>query len=186
MPESLLWYITSCVSVFDAFIIRDLTLGTKMGKRSVPQRCYDRDRGGKQCIKIVPFTLPVLVLWHCSRWLMLSFQVSIPRHCWPRLVCFDDISVETRITTFSGYSHFLIWIILPPTPLNKQTLILIQMMRVNCDTAQEYYMQQTIKDKLQGYSYAYPKSTATILISMAQELKQLRDNMAACVAGAWT
>lgn len=88
MPVSLLWDITSCVSVFGAFIIRDLILGTKKGKRSVPQRCYDRDRGGKQCIKVAPFTLPVLVLWHCSRWLMLNFQVSIPRHCWPRLVCF--------------------------------------------------------------------------------------------------
>ena len=50
-------------------------------------------------------------------------------------------------------------------------------MRVNCDTAQEYYIQQTIKDKLQGYNYAYPKSTATILLTLSIELQQLRDQL---------
>ena len=50
-------------------------------------------------------------------------------------------------------------------------------MRVNCDTAQEYYIQQTIKDKLQGYNYAYPKSTASILLSLSIDLQQLRDQL---------
>ena len=56
---------------------------------------------------------------------------------------------------------------------------MVQMMRVNCDTAQEYYVQQTIKDKLQGYNYAYPKSTATILLSLSLDLQQLRDQLQA-------
>jgi hypothetical protein len=51
------------------------------------------------------------------------------------------------------------------------------MMRVNCDTAQEYYIQQTIKDKLHGYNYAYPKSTATILLSLSLDLQMLRDQL---------
>ena len=56
------------------------------------------------------------------------------------------------------------------------------MMRVNCDTAQEYYIQQTIKDKLQGYNYAYPKSTAAILLTLSVDLQQLRDQLQACNA----
>ena len=57
------------------------------------------------------------------------------------------------------------------------------MMRVNCDTAQEYYIQQTIKDKLQGYNYAYPKSTATVLLSLSVDLQQLRDQLQASSTG---
>ncbi|KAK7491630.1 hypothetical protein BaRGS_00017083 [Batillaria attramentaria] len=62
----------------------------------------------------------------------------------------------------------------PSLFLLLHTFIRFKMMRVNCDTAQEYYIQQTIKDKLHGYNYAYPKSTAAILLSLALDLKQLR------------
>lgn len=50
------------------------------------------------------------------------------------------------------------------------------MMKVNCDTAQEYYLQQTIKDKLQGYSFTHPKCRATILLQLALELQQLKED----------
>lgn len=49
-------------------------------------------------------------------------------------------------------------------------------MRVNCDTAQEYYIQQTIKDKLQGYSFTHPKCTGSVLIELAMELKQIKED----------
>ncbi|XP_076436361.1 protein unc-80 homolog isoform X3 [Babylonia areolata] len=68
----------------------------------------------------------------------------------------------------------------PSLFLLLHTFIRFKMMRVNCDTAQEYYIQQTIKDKLQGYHYAYPKSTATILLTLSVELQQLRDQLQAC------
>ncbi|KAL8568215.1 hypothetical protein ACOMHN_027738 [Nucella lapillus] len=70
----------------------------------------------------------------------------------------------------------------PSLFLLLHTFIRFKMMRVNCDTAQEYYIQQTIKDKLQGYNYAYPKSTATILLTLSVELQHLRDQLQACTA----
>ncbi|GFO03526.1 unc-80-like protein, partial [Plakobranchus ocellatus] len=59
-----------------------------------------------------------------------------------------------------------------------QTFIQFRMMRVNCDTAQEYYLQQTIRDKLQGYTFSYHKSASAILVTLALELRQLRDELA--------
>ncbi|GFR73733.1 Unc-80-like protein [Elysia marginata] len=54
----------------------------------------------------------------------------------------------------------------------------LRMMQVNCDTAQEYYLQQTIRDKLQGYTFSYHKSASSILVTLALELRQLRDELA--------
>ena len=48
-------------------------------------------------------------------------------------------------------------------------------MRINCDTAQEYYLQQAIKDKLQGYSFTHPKCTASKLLQLATELQKLKE-----------
>lgn len=53
------------------------------------------------------------------------------------------------------------------------------MMRVNCDTAQEYYIQQTIKDKLQGYSFTHPKCTGSVLVELALELKSIKEEFLA-------
>ncbi|ESO92838.1 hypothetical protein LOTGIDRAFT_232936 [Lottia gigantea] len=66
----------------------------------------------------------------------------------------------------------------PSLFLILQTFIEFRMMKVNCDTAQEYYLQQTIRDKLQGYSFTHPKSCSSILIQLATELKQLREEIA--------
>ncbi|KAL3872189.1 hypothetical protein ACJMK2_040132 [Sinanodonta woodiana] len=56
-----------------------------------------------------------------------------------------------------------------------QPFIQFKMMKVNCDTAQEYYIQQTIKDKLQGYSFAHPKCTGGVLVELAIELRQIKE-----------
>jgi hypothetical protein len=50
------------------------------------------------------------------------------------------------------------------------------MMRVNCDTAQEYYLQQTIKDKLLGYSSTHPKCNGSIMLQLAVELRQCKED----------
>ncbi|WAR09253.1 UNC80-like protein [Mya arenaria] len=53
------------------------------------------------------------------------------------------------------------------------------MLRINCDTAQEYYEQQTIKDKLQGYSFTHPKCMGSVLVELALELKLIKDEFIA-------
>ncbi|KAL5011899.1 hypothetical protein ScPMuIL_010450 [Solemya velum] len=63
----------------------------------------------------------------------------------------------------------------PSIFLLLQPFIQFRMMFVNCDTAQEYYLQQTVKDKLQGYSFIHPKSSGSILLQLALELRQLKD-----------
>lgn len=57
------------------------------------------------------------------------------------------------------------------------------MMKVNCDMAQEYYLQQTIKDKLQGYSFQHPKCSAGVVLMLAGELQQIKEDIAAVGAG---
>lgn len=51
----------------------------------------------------------------------------------------------------------------------------VQMMKINCDTAQEYYLQQAIKDKMQGFSFSHPKCSATVLLQLAVELQHLKE-----------
>lgn len=48
-------------------------------------------------------------------------------------------------------------------------------MKINCDTAQEYYLQQAIKDKMQGFSFSHPKCSATVLLQLAVELQHLKE-----------
>jgi hypothetical protein len=57
------------------------------------------------------------------------------------------------------------------------------MMKINCDMAQEYYLQQTIKDKLQGYSFQHPKCNASVVLILAVELQQIKEDIAAVGAG---
>ncbi|XP_059153938.1 protein unc-80 homolog isoform X2 [Physella acuta] len=64
-----------------------------------------------------------------------------------------------------------------------QTFIQFRMLRINCDTAQEYYLQQSIKDKLQGYTFSYHKPASAILVSLSLELRQLRLELANSSAG---
>ncbi|XP_052242651.1 protein unc-80 homolog isoform X2 [Dreissena polymorpha] len=67
----------------------------------------------------------------------------------------------------------------PSIFLMLQPFIQFKMLRVNCDTAQEYYEQQTIKDKMHGYSFTHPKCVGTILVELALELKQIREEFIA-------
>ena len=57
-----------------------------------------------------------------------------------------------------------------------------QMMKVNCDTAQEYYIQQTVKDKLLGYSFTHPKCTGSVLVELTMELRQIKEEFI-CAGG---
>lgn len=60
----------------------------------------------------------------------------------------------------------------------------VQMMKINCDTAQEYYLQQAIKDKMQGFSFSHPKCSATVLLQLAVELQHLKEEF--YNVGKWT
>ncbi|CAG2255351.1 UNC80 [Mytilus edulis] len=73
----------------------------------------------------------------------------------------------------------------PSLYLMLHPFIQFKMMKVNCDMAQEYYLQQTIKDKLQGYSFQHPKCSAGVVLMLAGELQQIKEDIAAvgAVAG---
>eukprot|EP00105_Crassostrea_gigas_P024973 XP_011445404.1 PREDICTED: protein unc-80 homolog isoform X2 [Crassostrea gigas] len=63
----------------------------------------------------------------------------------------------------------------PSCFLMLHPFILYKMMKINCDTAQEYYLQQAIKDKMQGFSFSHPKCSATVLLQLAVELQHLKE-----------
>lgn len=148
----------------------------------------------------------------CLSWaLCLLFSSETKdRFCWNFVDCFDSkfssiIShlhfVWTSLQGFSGidklifsisgtldyinvsscslHYNFLRWYI-PCFEINTH---FSQMMKVNCDMAQEYYLQQTIKDKLQGYSFQHPKCSASVILMLAVELQQIKEDIAAIGAG---
>jgi hypothetical protein len=53
-----------------------------------------------------------------------------------------------------------------------------QMMKVACDTEQEYYIQQTVYQKLLGFNMAPPKCKGILLVDLAAELRQIKDELA--------
>jgi hypothetical protein len=52
------------------------------------------------------------------------------------------------------------------------------MMKVTCDTEQEYYCQQTVYQKLQGYNMPSQKCKGSLLVDLAAELRQMKDEIA--------
>ena len=61
--------------------------------------------------------------------------------------------------------------------------VCLQMMKSMCETEQEYFLQQTVHQKLQGYSMPHPKCKGTILVELATEL---RDELSSFPIGAYT
>ena len=53
------------------------------------------------------------------------------------------------------------------------------MMKAACDTEHEYFLQQTVHQKLQGCSMPQLKCKGSVLIDLAAEIKQIRDELAA-------
>lgn len=51
-----------------------------------------------------------------------------------------------------------------------------QMMKVNCDTAQEYFLQQTIKEKITG-NLPHPRCNGSVLVQLATELRQIKEEI---------
>jgi len=51
------------------------------------------------------------------------------------------------------------------------------MMKAVCETEQEYYLQQLVHQKLRGYSMPDPKSKGSVLVDLAAELKQAKDEL---------
>ena len=51
------------------------------------------------------------------------------------------------------------------------------MMKVTCDTEQEYFLQQTVYQKLEGCNMPDPKCKGSLLVDFAAELQQIRDSL---------
>ena len=51
------------------------------------------------------------------------------------------------------------------------------MMKVMCETEQEYYTQHCVHQKLQGYNMPHPRSNGNLLIELATELRNLKDEV---------
>lgn len=51
------------------------------------------------------------------------------------------------------------------------------MMKVVCETEQEYYLQQLVHQKLRGCSMPDPKSRSGVLVDLVAELKQEKDKL---------
>jgi len=51
------------------------------------------------------------------------------------------------------------------------------MMKVTCDTEQEYFLQQTVYQKLEGCNMPHPKSKGSLLVDLAAELQQVKDSL---------
>ena len=79
---------------------------------------------------------------------------------------FSSLTLKKVLVEFKQYNI---------TYLSSKFIFFVQMMRVNCDTAQEYYIQQTVKDKLQGYSFTHPKCTGSVLVELTIELRQIKE-----------
>ena len=53
-----------------------------------------------------------------------------------------------------------------------------QMMKAMCETEQEYFLKQLVHEKLRGHSMPDPKCIGSVLVDLATELKQVRDELA--------
>ncbi|XP_055887561.1 protein unc-80 homolog isoform X2 [Biomphalaria glabrata] len=109
--------------------------------------------------------------------LMVCFDKQLSSH-W-HLVAKTIIGLASRAKVDLPMWKFVDFLVThrPSLFILLQTFIQFRMMRVNCDTAQEYYLQQTIKDKLQGYTFSYHKPASAILVNLAIELRHLRDEL---------
>ena len=54
---------------------------------------------------------------------------------------------------------------------------MLQMMKVMCETEQEYYLQHMVHQKLQGYNMPQPRSKGNVLVELATELRHLKDEV---------
>ena len=59
------------------------------------------------------------------------------------------------------------------------------MMKVMCETEEEYFLQQLVHQKLQGHNMPHPKCKATILIELASELRHLKEEYSSQTGKVW-
>lgn len=53
----------------------------------------------------------------------------------------------------------------------------LQMMKVRCETEQEYFLQHMVHQKMHGFNMPHPKCKGTILIELATELRHLKEEL---------
>ncbi|XP_022249198.1 protein unc-80 homolog isoform X2 [Limulus polyphemus] len=75
--------------------------------------------------------------------------------------------------------NFLDFVVTHRTPLFilLYPLIKYRILQTICDNEQEYYYQQLIREKLQGFSLPTPKSRGTLLMDLVAEMKALKDDL---------
>ncbi|XP_023210931.1 protein unc-80 homolog [Centruroides sculpturatus] len=77
--------------------------------------------------------------------------------------------------------NFLDFVVTHRTPLYilLYPLIKNKMLRTICDNEQEYYYQQLIREKLQGFSLPTPKCQGSLFQDMTAEMKMLKEDLIA-------
>ena len=93
------------------------------------------------------------------------------------------IKICQSIVLFIFHSKFLVW----RTRKRLKTSIygltflfvyyLTQMLALACETEQEFFLQQLVHQKLQGQALPHPRCKASSLVTLAAELKQLKEDM---------
>ena len=53
------------------------------------------------------------------------------------------------------------------------------MMKVMCETEQEYFLQHLVHQKLQGVNLPHTKCRGTVMIELAAELRQAKEELVA-------
>ena len=52
-----------------------------------------------------------------------------------------------------------------------------------CETEQEYFLQQMVHQKVQGYNLHHPKCKSTLLVDLVAELTQITEELVINVHG---
>ncbi|XP_052808844.1 protein unc-80-like isoform X2 [Mya arenaria] len=142
-------------------------------------RCGSMSRNShKSYVKYQGNELLVQTAYHGLEILMACFDKALAPE-WHRVAKVIMQNSHTRVCL--PLWKFLNFVVThrPSIFLMLQPFIQFKMLRINCDTAQEYYEQQTIKDKLQGYSFTHPKCMGSVLVELALELKLIKDEFIA-------
>ncbi|XP_074657337.1 protein unc-80 homolog [Tubulanus polymorphus] len=71
----------------------------------------------------------------------------------------------------------------PPLYIILRPFIHFKMLKLQCDTEAEYYLQQLVGQRLQGNLLPPPKCSGSILIDLANELRIIKEDMALRGAG---
>ncbi|KAG1666380.1 Protein unc-80 [Nymphon striatum] len=97
---------------------------------------------------------------------------------WPRIArCIKELGNNNRGSL--ALWNFLDFVVTHRTPLFVllQPFIQYKLLPMICDNEQEYYYQQLISDKIQGFNLPTPKSKGLLLADLSKEMSTLKDRL---------